>query len=167
MGRVITVILIDYNFKLIFFTGDDDTIKSFINHLHANELSLIVQIPIVNVEDEDSTGDRPKMSLDLEHQIDESIQFWMKHGADGIFLEGLEHFHTDRWIAQSISNWQGLLDRFGTTNRSQILMTSYKFAQGLTDNPDIPHIESQEALSHLREFLTLRQYSKNFVKSYK
>ena len=93
MGRVITVILIDYNFKLkFFFTGDDDTIKSFINHLHANELSLIVQIPIVNVEDEDSNpGDRPKMSLDLEHQIDESIQFWMKHGADGIFLGMISH----------------------------------------------------------------------------
>lgn len=124
--------------------GGEDTIKTFIDQLHDNGLSIIVQIPII---DEDNKT--KKMSLALEHHVDAAIQFWMELGADGIFLDRLEFFETDEWLAKHISNWQGLLERFGSSNRSKILMASYKFAYSLTFNPNIPYEIAQEALKHL------------------
>ena len=128
--------------------GSNDSIKSFINYLHTNNLSVMIQIPI--------EGDNPiidgdkSLDMDMEHHVDAAIRFWMILGADGVFLDGLERFKADNWIARKISSWNGLLDRFGgETNRSHILMTSYKFAQGLTGNPDIPDDVAQEALAHL------------------
>ena len=124
--------------------GSEDTIKSFIDKLHANDLSIIVQIPII-----DDDNEKSQMSLALEHNVDEAISFWMKLGADGIFLDGLENFKTDKYMAKKIANWQELLERFGTSKRSKILMASYKFAHSLTYNPDIPDEVAQEALDHL------------------
>ena len=44
--------------------------------------------------------------------MDDAIRFWISHGADGIFLDGLENFDVNVWVAQKISYWHGLLDRF-------------------------------------------------------
>ena len=44
--------------------------------------------------------------------MDDAIKFWISHGADGIFLDGLELFDVNVWVAQKISYWHGLLDRF-------------------------------------------------------
>ena len=137
--------------------GSNDSIKSFINYLHANNLSVMIQIPIEGDDHSiqsiiDDDNDKKSLDMDMEHHVDAAIRFWMILGADGVFLDGLEHFKADNWIARKISSWNGLLDRFGestTTNRSRILMTSYKFAQGLTGNPDIPDDVAQEALANL------------------
>jgi len=128
--------------------GSNDSIKSFINYLHTNNLSVMIQIPIER-DNLIIDGDK-SLDMDMEHHVDAAIRFWMILGADGVFLDGLERFKADNWIARKISSWNGLLDRFGgETNRSHILMTSYKFAQGLTGNPDIPDDVAQEALAHL------------------
>ena len=136
--------------------GSNDSIKSFINYLHANNLSLMIQIPIEGDDDPIiDGGDKKSLDMDMEHHVDAAIRFWMILGADGVFLDGLERFKADNWIARKISSWKGLLDRFGSgttttnNNRSHILMTSYKFAQGLTGNPDIPDDVAQEALANL------------------
>ena len=69
--------------------------------------------------------------------MDDAIKFWISHGADGIFLDGLELFDVNVWVAQKISYWHGLLDRYGPhALYPRILMTSYKFAKELTDNVD-------------------------------
>ena len=35
--------------------------------------------------------------------MDDAIKFWISHGADGIFLDGLEIFDVNVWVAQKIS----------------------------------------------------------------
>ena len=66
--------------------------------------------------------------------MDDAIKFWISHGADGIFLDGLEIFDVNVWVAQKISYWHGLLDRYSSKglepSHPRILMTSYKFAKG-------------------------------------
>ena len=65
--------------------------------------------------------------------MDDAIKFWITCGADGIFLDGLEVFDVNVWVAQKISYWHGLLDRYTPDKESKyprILMTSYKFAKG-------------------------------------
>jgi hypothetical protein len=81
-----------------------------------------------------------RLDLELEHYVDDAIKFWISHGADGIFLDGLEIFDVNVWVAQKISYWHGLLDRYSSKgldpSHPRILMTSYKFAKELTDNVD-------------------------------
>ena len=75
-----------------------------------------------------------RLDLELEHYVDDAIKFWISHGADGIFLDGLEIFDVNVWVAQKISYWHGLLDRYSSKGlepgHPRILMTSYKFAKG-------------------------------------
>jgi len=116
--------------------GSQEQIAEFFENVHKANLTIIVQVPIVSLKN--ST----KLDLEMEHYVDDAIRFWISHGADGIFLDGLETFDVNVWVAQKISYWHGLLDRFTsstgseTTTYSRILMTSYKFAKELTDNVD-------------------------------
>ena len=75
-----------------------------------------------------------RLDLELEHYVDDAIKFWISSGADGIFLDGLEIFDVNVWVAQKISYWHGLLDRYSSKglepSHPRILMTSYKFAKG-------------------------------------
>jgi len=115
--------------------------QGLIDLIHGNNMSLIVQVPIIGAKANGTTLD-----LDLQHDVDKAIEFWVSQGADGIFLAGLEHFRPDKFLAQQISYWHSLLDRYGTSAKTRILMTSYKFAKKLSDNQHIPEENRGQAL---------------------
>ena len=119
----------------------DNQAADLIDLIHGNNMSLIVQVPIIGTNPNDTTLD-----LDLQHDVDKAIEFWVSQGADGIFLAGLEHFRPDKFLAQQISYWHSLLDRYGTSSKTRILMTSYKFAKKLSDNQHIPEENRGQAL---------------------
>ena len=123
--------------------GSEEQIKTFVDSVHASNLTLLVQVPIVG----DTDG--KVLSLGLQHHVDMAIQFWMQLGADGIFLDGLEDFTANKWVAKQITSWEGLLDRYGTSENKRILMTSYKFAKTLSANQDVPEDVIREAFSRI------------------
>lgn len=120
--------------------GGQDSAGNLTAAMHKLNMSLIVQIPVANLQG------RQQMTLEMQHDISMAVKFWMEKGADGIFLDGLEHYGADNWVAQSVTAWKNVIDRFGTSNYTKVLMTSYKFAHQLAvhDNPDGP-----EALGHI------------------
>ena len=116
-------------------------ISEFFQKVHASNLTIMVQIFVV-------PDDTNRLSLDIEHRVNLAIEFWTKLGSDGIFLHGLQFFDTDVWIAQKITSWHSLLDRFDQDHeRSKILMTSYVFAQHLTAM--VEESEAAQALSKI------------------
>ena len=119
----------------------DGIAQNFTDLVHQNNLSLIVQVPIIG------QNNSTNLDLDLQHDVDKAIEFWVSQGADGIFLKGLEHFHPDQFLAKQISYWHSLLNRYGTSPQTKILMTSYKFAKKLSDNENIPETIKDESLS--------------------
>jgi len=119
---------------------EESQATELIDLVHGHNMSLIVQVPIIG------TKNGTILDLDLQHDVDKAIEFWMSQGADGIFLDGLEHFRPDKFLAQQISYWHSLLDRYGTSLKTKILMTSYKFAKKLSDNEHIPEEARDQAL---------------------
>lgn len=118
-----------------------DQIRRFFQRVHATNLTIIIQVPVVS---ENSTT----LDMELEHQVDYAIQFWIESGADGIFLDGLESFDVNIWVARKISYWHGLLDRYAINETlSKILMTSYKFAKDLTEK--VSEEDASEALAKI------------------
>jgi len=114
--------------------GNSGQIEDFFDRIHKENMTIIVQVPVL------SLSKSKRLDLELEHYVDDAIKFWISHGADGIFLDGLEIFDVNVWVAQKISYWHGLLDRYSSKglepSHPRILMTSYKFAKELTDNVD-------------------------------
>jgi len=124
-------------------TNAGDKMEAFFDRVHEQNLTIIVQIPI-KVTNET----KPKMDLDLEHQVENAIRFWISAGADGVFLDGLENYEVDAWMAPKIINWHGLLDRYAkTASKSKVLMTSYKFAHEITEKLEAK--EAEEALAKI------------------
>ena len=119
---------------------EESQATELIDLVHGHNMSLIVQVPIIG------TKNGTVLDLDLQHDVDKAIEFWVSQGADGIFLDGLEHFRPDKFLAQQISYWHSLLDRYGTSLKTKILMTSYKFAKKLSDNEHIPEEARDQAL---------------------
>lgn len=127
------------------FGGSEGNITRFFELVHQTNLTIIVQVPVIKNQE---SGSAAKIDLDLQHSIDDAIHFWMKCGADGIFLDGLETFEANIWILQQIGSWHSLLQRYGNTDKSpRILMTSYKFAKQLSDT--IPGEEADQALKYI------------------
>lgn len=113
--------------------------------VHLNNLTIIVQVPVVGKHDN-------SLTLELEGEVDAAIRFWISAGADGIFLDNLDAFQVNVWVAKKITYWHGLLERFAPsstseTSKRRILMTSYKFAKLLTDQ--VEKSEASQALSKL------------------
>jgi len=107
---------------------NQERIRNLTSHLHAKNMTLMVQLPVVG---NDTDYNKGVISLELEQQVENAVKFWMECGADGIFLDGLDHFGADNWVADSVMSWKKIIDRFGVTNRSRIMMTSYRFAHNL------------------------------------
>lgn len=120
-----------------------DQWQDFFAKVHLNNLTIIVQVPVV--------GRDNSLTLELESKVDSAIRFWISNGADGIFLDNLDAFQVNVWVAKKIAYWHGLLDRFaptsGPNSKRRILMTSYKFAKLLTEK--VEETEASEALSKL------------------
>ena len=123
--------------------SSNHTLKELASSLHRNNMTLMVQIPIVGVSNESEKG---VISLDLQQDVSKAIAYFMQQGADGIFLDGLEHFGSDRWAAEKVKIWRDMLDQYGVTNNSRILMTSYKFAKNLEK---ANNAKADEALKHI------------------
>ena len=83
------------------------------------------QVPVVGGPN-DTDYTKGSVSLRLEQEVETAIKFFMDVGSDGVFLDGLEHFGADEWVANSVTQWKRIIDRFGITNRARIMMTSYK-----------------------------------------
>ena len=84
-----------------------------------------LQVPVVGGPN-DTDYTKGSVSLRLEQEVETAIKFFMEVGSDGVFLDGLEHFGADEWVANSVMQWKRIIDRFGVTNRARIMMTSYK-----------------------------------------
>ena len=106
----------------------NSSLKNLASSLHQLNMTLMIHLPIVSGHNNSQGGE---MSLELQQEVSQTIRYFMQEGADGIFLDGLEHFATDKWVAEKVKIWHDMLDQYGITNRSRILMTSYLFAHNL------------------------------------
>jgi hypothetical protein len=123
--------------------GNETEITKLVDQIHDSNMTIIVQIPVADKDAKD------KFSLALQHDVDLAIQFWITCGVDGIFLDGLEDFEANIWLAQQISAWQSLLERYGPkTEKARILMTSYKFAHAISNN-GLPQDVVNTAMNHI------------------
>ena len=121
----------------------DYALQRFTSSLHQFNMTLMVQLPIVGYLNESKHG---KITLDLQQDVSKAIQFLMQQGVDGIFLDGLEQFGSDIWVAEKVKIWRDVIDQYGITNRTRILMTSYKFAHNLEK---ANNAKSDDALKHI------------------
>ena len=80
--------------------------------------------------------------------VSKCIEFWARLGIDGIFLDGLERFGfgQDDWVPTRVADWENIFEKYGTTANKRIIMTSYKFAQHLTESENV---KREEALKHI------------------
>ena len=119
------------------------TLKDLTSSLHRLNMTLMVQLPVVGNLNETKKGE---ITLELQQDVSKVIQYLMKQGVDGIFLDGLEHFGSDIWVAEKVKIWRDVIDQYGITNRTRVLMTSYKFAHNLEQ---ANNAKSEDALKHI------------------
>ena len=117
--------------------------KQLTTSLHHLNMTAMVQLPVVGNLNETKHGE---ITLELQQDVSRVIQFLMQQGVDGIFLDGLEHFGSDKWVAEKVKIWKDVIDQYGVTNRTRILMTSYKFAHNLEK---ANNTKSEDALKHI------------------
>ena len=85
-------------------------LKKFTSALHALNMSLMVQVPVIGSDIESREG---KLSIELQHRVEDAIKYWSEQGADGVFLDGLEHFGADNWVGRIVERWHDILERYG------------------------------------------------------
>ena len=117
--------------------------KHLTSSLHQMNMTLMVQLPVIGNLNETKQG---KITLELQQDVSRAIQYLMQMGVDGIFLDGLEHFGSDIWVAEKVKIWRDVIDQYGITNKTRILMTSYKFAHNLEK---ASNAKAEEALKHI------------------
>ena len=115
-------------------------------------MTFMIHVPVVGKANETERG---ALSLDLEQAVARAIRFWAAHGADGIFLDGLEHFGSDRWVGTYLSSWDSVFRKYGTTDKRRILMASYRFIRGLTASENEAAAEAMEHIGLLDAHLDL------------
>lgn len=123
--------------------GERPQIERFVKAAHKANFSLIVQVPLM------APADGEGLDLELEYEVSKHIEFWSDLDVDGIFLDGLESFASDKLIANTLSKWQLLLSKRGERSEEKIIMTSYRFAENL--HADHEQEEAREdILSHIK-----------------
>ena len=85
-------------------------LKQFTAALHALNMSLMVQVPVIGSDAESREG---KLSIELQHRAEDAIKYWSEQGVDGVFLDGLEHFGADNWVGRIVERWHDILERYG------------------------------------------------------
>ena len=118
-------------------------LKNFTSALQQKNMSLIVQVPVVGSDAEFSEG---KLSIELQHRVEDTIKFWAEQGVDGVFLEGLERFGADSWVGRIVERWHDILQRYGNNVTEKVLMTSYSFAHKLSESGNT---EGRDALKFI------------------
>lgn len=103
-------------------------VDEYIDAVHESNMTFMIHVPVVGKANETERG---ALSLDLEQAVARVIRFWAAHGADGIFLDGLEHFGSDKWVGTYLSNWDSVFKKYGTSDNKRILMASYHFISNL------------------------------------
>jgi hypothetical protein len=125
---------------------DRTALKNFTAALHALNMTLMVQVPVVGADPESRDG---KLSIELQHRAEDAIKFWSEQGVDGVFLVGLEHFGADKWVGRIVERWHDILERYGAAENNgteKVLMTSYAFANKLSESGNL---EGREALKYI------------------
>ena len=117
------------DFQAVYASVIDTTnVDEYIAAVHNSNMTFMIHVPVVGKANETQKG---ALSLDLEQAVARVIKFWAAHGADGIFLDGLEHFGSDKWVGTYLSNWDSVFKKYGTTDNKRILMASYHFISEL------------------------------------
>ena len=124
-------------------SGMTSPLKKFTSALHDRNMTLIVQVPVVDSDSESRDG---KLSIELQHKVEDAIKFWSEQGVDGVFLDGLEHFGSDSWVGRIVERWHDILDRYGNNVTEKVLMTSYSFAHRLSESGNT---EGRDALKFI------------------
>ncbi len=121
-------------------------LRSFLDVTHRLNRTVMTHVRIVGRKSELEKG---FMTVDLEYAVAKVIEFWANLEVDGLFLDGLEHFAGDPFIASSIKKWDDVFAKYGPgggRNR-RILMTSYRFAHELAVRGNEG---SNEAITHFQ-----------------
>ena len=127
-------------------------VDEYIDAVHKSNMTFMIHVPVVGKANETERG---ALSLDLEQAVARAIRFWAAHGADGIFLDGLEHFGADKWVGTYLSSWDSVFRKYGTTDKRRILMASYRFIRGLTASENEAAAEAMEHIGLLDAHLDL------------
>ena len=133
-------------------TMNRSRVDEYIDAVHRSNMTFMIHVPVVGKANETERG---ALSLDLEQAVARAIRFWAAHGADGIFLDGLEHFGADRWVGTYLSSWDSVFRKYGTTDKRRILMASYRFIRGLTASENEAAAEAMEHIGLLDAHLDL------------
>ena len=112
-------------------TMNKTKVDQYIDAVHKLNMTIMIHVPVVGKANETEKG---TLSLELKQAVERVIQFWAAHGADGIFLDGLEHFGADKWVGTYLSNWDSVFKKYGTTDNKRILMASYHFISNLMES---------------------------------
>ncbi len=121
-------------------------LRSFVDVAHHLNRTVMAHVRIVGRKNELEKG---IMTVDLDYAVAKVVEFWTNLGVDGLFLDSLEHFAGDPFIASSVEKWDDIFVKYASGNGSnrRILMTSYRFAHELSvrGNED-----SDKAIAHFQ-----------------
>lgn len=105
---------------------DVKLLESLAEELHKHDMNLMVEIPAF-----EKTSEHGMMSLSLIQNVTIAIKNWGEVGVDGISIVGLEHFGKDPYIATTAASWKTNFIKYGTSQNTKILTTSYLLPQNI------------------------------------
>ncbi len=124
------------------FVGQTN-VSALIKAAHENNMTVMVHVPVIGKGNERETG---TISVDLEHAVTRVIVHWAELGVDGVFLDGLEHFAGDAFVADALSHWDAQFSKFAVTPNKRILMASYLFIHNLQEERNA---DAEAAMRHI------------------
>ncbi len=68
------------------------------------------------------------ISIDLDYAVKKMLLFWAQLGADGVFVDGLEAYAKDVYLANALDTWKTSFKQYGTQNVDHAFMTSRTMA---------------------------------------
>uniref|UniRef100_A0A0K2UDH0 Uncharacterized protein n=1 Tax=Lepeophtheirus salmonis TaxID=72036 RepID=A0A0K2UDH0_LEPSM len=124
----------------------------FTQELHDHDINLIVEIPVIgDVANDKEYWIEAVLSLELQHTVANCIKFWVQRGVDGIILRGLNHFSSDTWIGDAVSDWRTVMAKYGTSSTNKILVTEVEFAEKIGDESLIKKMDLLDASLQIPE----------------
>eukprot|EP00096_Caligus_rogercresseyi_P011907 TRINITY_DN4834_c0_g1_i3.p1 TRINITY_DN4834_c0_g1~~TRINITY_DN4834_c0_g1_i3.p1 ORF type:complete len:655 (+),score=172.11 TRINITY_DN4834_c0_g1_i3:541-2505(+) len=134
------------------FFKNESLASELMGKLHDHDMNLIVEIHVVGDGDMDREYvEEGRLSLELQHTVAKAIKFWSQRGVDGIFLMGLGHFVSDKWIGEALSDWRTVMAKYGTSSQHKILITELDFTLKTEDKLIMDKMDLLDATLHIPE----------------
>lgn len=113
---------VDTLYKIDPTLGDLEDLRTLVDKIHLNNMSLILDLPISHPTYRiDEPSDWGRSHPNNTESVEDVLKYWLDHNIDGFYLKGVEQMQDDHNFSQKLALWRSIVDHYG----SKLLVASY------------------------------------------